>query len=209
MAPGNDPPADEGALIDRLQAGDPDAFRDAIARYSPQMLATARAIAGPANAEDIVQDAWVAVLTRIDGFEGRARLATWLHRIVTNRAISHLRAGKREVANHSNADDEDGEPDADWFDAHGRWAVTPAGWDLDTPEALLSASALQECIDKHLELMPENQRLVVTLRDMLQQDFETICNALELSASNARVLLHRGRLRLAKMVDGFQETGTC
>lgn len=206
MASGNAPPADEGALIDGLKAGDPDAFRAAIARHSPQMLATARAIAGGANAEDIVQDAWLAVLTRIEGFEGRSSLATWLNRIVTNRAISHLRASKREVENPAY---DGGEPDADWFDTKGRWALTPARWDVDTPDALLSAHALQECIDKHLELMPENQRLVVTLRDMLQQDFDTICNALELSASNARVLLHRGRLRLTRMVDGFQETGTC
>jgi len=57
--------------------------------------------------------------------------------------------------------------------------------------------------------MPDNQRQILMLRDTHEKSFDEICNALDLSASNVRVLLHRGRLKLMGMVDHFQETGTC
>jgi RNA polymerase sigma-70 factor, ECF subfamily len=197
---------DEAALVAGLRAGQREAFRYAVGRYSAQMLAAARAIVGPAQAEDIVQDAWLTVFRQIDGFEHRAALGTWLQRIVSNRAISHLRAHAREVSPPA-GDGED--PDADWFDGSGSWANPPKSWDIAKPDDLLTAADLQDCIDKHLQLMPGSQREVIVMRDMQDQGFDEICNTLAVSASNARVLLHRARLRLMKMVDHFQETGTC
>jgi RNA polymerase sigma-70 factor (ECF subfamily) len=195
----------ESQLVVALRAQQRDAFAYAVAQFSASMLATARAIAGSANAEDIVQDAWMTVFEQIDGFEGRASLKTWLQRIVTNRAISHLRSRKREVVLPiANAD-----ASADWFDESGTWAIPPPAWELDSPEAILSAQALQSCIDKVLEEMPDAQRAVLNLRDAQQRSFEEICNELDLSASNVRVLLHRGRTRLMKMVNRFEETGEC
>ena len=170
------------------------------------MLATARAIAGPANAEDIVQDAWLTVFERIDSFEGRSSFKTWLQRIVANRAISYLRSRSREVSQTGTEEDVSV---SDWFDATGSWASPPTGWHGDSPDALLAAEDLQDCIDKHLQEMPDNQRSVLVLRDMQQMEFAEICNELNLSASNARVLLHRGRMRLMKMVNYFEETGSC
>jgi RNA polymerase sigma-70 factor (ECF subfamily) len=197
----------EHVLVARLKTGDQEAFREAILRFSPQMLAIARSIAGPAQAEDIVQDSWLTVLSRIKRFEERAALATWLVRIVSNRAISHLRSRAREVS--PTQPNEERDPESAWFDESGRWATPPAVWSAGSPEELLSADELQGCIDKHLESMPDQQRLVLVMRDMQQLSFEDICNELGVSASNVRVLLHRGRLRLMNMVDGFQKTGTC
>lgn len=202
----SDGPPDDAALVARLKLGDRDAFRHAVMLYSPQMLATARSIVGSAYAEDMVQESWLAVLSKIHKFEGRAALRTWLVRIVTNRAISHLRSRSREASPPASGD---GGPEADWFDDAGRWAVPPTSWSTGSPEELLNADSLQECLDKHLQLMPDQQRSVLVLRDMHQRSYEDICNELALSASNVRVLLHRGRLRLMKMVNGFQETGTC
>lgn len=197
--------SDESALVERLKYGGRDAYREAILRYSPKMLAAARAIVGPADAEDVVQDTWITVLDKVGQFEGRAALGTWLLRIVSNRAISHLRAHAREVS----PSDRDDEPQSPWFDDSGRWRAPPTAWSAGSPEELLSADALQDCIDKHLQLMPEQQRLVVVMRDIQQQSYDEICNELRVSASNVRVLLHRGRLRLMTMVNGFQETGKC
>jgi RNA polymerase sigma-70 factor (ECF subfamily) len=196
----------ESQLVAALRAHQRDAFAVAVAQFSGSMLATARAIAGPANAEDIVQDAWLAVFEQIDRFEGRSALKTWLQRIVTNRAISHLRSRKREVTLPDNAG---ADATADWFDDTGTWSAPPPSWELDTPEAILSAEALQACIDKELEEMPNAQRDVLTLRDIQQLSFDEICNELGLSASNVRVLLHRGRTRLMKMLNRFEETGSC
>lgn len=197
---------DETSLIDGLRAGRSETFQLAVARYSGAMLATARAIAGPANAEDIVQDAWLTVFQRIGSFERRASFNTWLQRIVANRAISFLRSRSREVL--YNGDDEDSSASG-WFDAAGSWAAPPTRWHTDSPDALLSANDLQHCIEKHLQEMPDNQRSLLVLRDMQQMDFSEICNELSLSASNARVLLHRGRMRLMKMINHFEETGSC
>ncbi len=182
---------DETLVIEGLRSGQNEAFKLAVARYSGAMLATATAIAGPANAEDIVQDAWLTVFERIESFEQRASLNTWLQRIVVNRAISTLRSRSREVSQTS---DEEASV-SDWFDATGSWAATPTFWGRsghgDSPDALLAAEDLQDCIDKHLLDMPDNQRSVLALRDMQQMKFEEICNELSRSASNTRVLLHR------------------
>ena len=200
---------DETSVIEGLRSGQNEAFQLAVTRYSGTMLATARAIAGPANAEDIVQDAWLTVFERIESFEQRSSFNTWLLRIVVNRAISTLRSRSREVSQSS----EEEAPVSDWFDATGSWASTPTSWGRgshgDSPDALLAAEDLQDCIDKHLLDMPDNQRSVLVLRDMQQMQFEEICNELSLSASNARVLLHRARMRLMKMVNHFEETGSC
>jgi RNA polymerase sigma-70 factor, ECF subfamily len=201
-------PADSNdrALVDALQRGDRQAFRAAVIRFSPRMLATARAIVGPAHAEDVVQDAWLAAFRQIGSFEHRAALSTWLTRIVSNRAISHLRAHAREVTTPGHGN---GEASDDWFDPSGHWSNPLQAWYAEAPEDLLSAEALQECIDAHLLRMPEAQRQVIVMRDLQSHGFEEICRELGLSAANARVLLHRARLRLAKMVNHFQETGAC
>lgn len=198
--------SDEAALLARLRARDAAAFAQAVAIYGPRMLATARAICGPASAEDVVQDAWVTAFTRIDGFEGRARLGTWLQRIVVNGAITHLRARASRTASATGPSEE---PFHGRFDDRGHWSAAPTQWHLDTPDALLSAAALQDCIDKTLAAMPDAQRAVLQLRDVDEVSFEEICNELALSPSNARVLLHRARTRLMQMVERFQETGTC
>jgi len=199
--------ANDDDLVARLKRGDQDAFRQAIVRFSPRMLATARAIVGPTCAEDVVQDSWLAVLNKIQGFEERSALTTWLVRIVSNRAVSHLRSQSREV-NPSPAHDDEA-AGSDWFDESGRWSTPPPSWSEGSPEDLLSAEALHDCLDKHLHLMPDQQRLVLVMRDMEQQSYTDICNEMGLSASNVRVLLHRGRLRLMNMVNGFQKSGTC
>jgi len=197
---------DEAQLIAALRAGDRAAFEHAVRHYGGRMLATARAIAGPAVADDIVQEAWITVFERIHTFEQRASLNTWLQRIVANRAISVLRGQARM---NPPAEESDDVSVSDWFDDSGHWRHPRLEWSADSPEALLSAEALRDCIDEHLRAMPEAQRNVVVLRDMEERTFEDICNELGLSASNARVLLHRGRMRLMKMVDRFEETGTC
>ncbi|MEZ5560268.1 MAG: sigma-70 family RNA polymerase sigma factor [Pseudomonadales bacterium] len=200
------PECDERALIEGLISGDRGAYREAVRRFSPRLLATARSIAGPDQAEDVVQEVWLRVVEKIREFEGRATLLTWLQRITVNAAISQLRRQRREVS----APDTGGDPDhSDWFDERGHWLPEVMAGDLSSPEALLSAAALQDCIDKHLALLPPNQRSAVVLRDTEEYSLEEICNELQLSASNVRVQLHRGRMKLMQMILTFERTGTC
>ncbi|MFV2090176.1 MAG: sigma-70 family RNA polymerase sigma factor [Pseudomonadales bacterium] len=124
----------------------------------------------------------------------------------SNRAISHLRSHSREVSEVV-VDDESSM--SDWFDTAGSWIEPPTRWHADSPDALLEAEELQNCLDKHLRILPENQQRVLMLRDIQQLALDDICNELDISASNARVLLHRGRTRLMDMVNHFKETGSC
>lgn len=204
-----DPHSPEHALIDRLVARDPRAFRVAVETYGGAMLATARAMGAAANAEDVVQDAWLAALEALPTFERRSSLKTWLLRIVANKAISRLRATREFAAGTLTQETED-DTTTGWFDARGHWVKgAPAQWHDDTPEALLASHALQECLDTHLARMPEAQRSAVALRDMEGLAMDAVCEVLGVSEANARVLLHRGRLRLVKMVSHFEETGEC
>lgn len=200
----------EEVLVTLLKAGDAQAFRQAVVTYSPRMLATARRIVGNADAEDLVQESWLAAHKQIGGFEGRAQLGSWLCRIVSNRAISALRKRPREQSlNTTHKGETVSDPSSAWFDDTGHWIASPTLWDPGTPEQLVDEQELQRCLDHHLDKMPDNQRQVLMLRDIHGNNFTDICNATHLSASNVRVLLHRGRLKLMAMVDHFQETGTC
>ena len=95
------------------------------------------------------------------------------------------------------------------FDADGHWTQVPQLWDAQSPEALLEERDLLDCLRHTLERLPVNQRLVLELRDFHGEELDAICNMLEISASNVRVLLHRPRTRVFDVVDHYQETGEC
>lgn len=200
-------PETETALIAQLQRGDPDAYKHAVRKYSPGMLAVARFYLDSANAEDVVQDCWVSVIDAIQKFEGRSGLKTWLHRIVANRCKNQLRKTRREVA----ADfSENLEPDlAARFNAKGRWELPPKLQFHESADALMENGALGDCLDKHLSALPETQRSALMLYEAHQHKSDDVCNILDVSASNLRVLLHRARQRIFLMVETFQETGEC
>jgi RNA polymerase sigma-70 factor (ECF subfamily) len=73
----------------------------------------------------------------------------------------------------------------------------------------LQEEQLQACIEKTLLLLSPQQKAAFTLRDIEQQPLGEICNILDTSNSNIRVLLHRARLKLMQVVDRYRETGKC
>lgn len=197
----------EEALITGLQAGNEADFQQAVRLYTPGMLAVARFYLDHANAEEVVQDCWVSVIGAIQKFEGRSGLKTWLHRIVANRCKNKLRSNKKEVATDFS---ETLDPElADRFNASGRWAVPPKLQFHDSADALMENDALSDCLDKHLSFLPETQRSALMLYEAHQHKSEDVCNILDVSTSNLRVLLHRARQRIFLMVETFQETGEC
>lgn len=74
---------------------------------------------------------------------------------------------------------------------------------------LMENGALNDCLDKHLSALPEQQRSAVMLYEAHQHKAEVVCNILDISASNLRVLVHRARQKIYLMVEDFQETGEC
>ncbi|GAA0845557.1 RNA polymerase sigma factor [Marinobacter szutsaonensis] len=197
----------EERLITLLKAQDDQAFHEAVSTYTPGMLAVARFYLDPSTAEEVVQDCWVTVVDAIQKFEGRSGLKTWLHRIVANRCKNKLRAGKREVATDFS---EVLEPElAKRFNSARRWDVPPKLRFHESADTLMENGALSDCLDKHLSALPETQRSALMLYEAHQHQSEDVCNILDVSASNLRVLLHRARQKIFLMVETFQETGEC
>jgi RNA polymerase sigma-70 factor, ECF subfamily len=199
----------ESALIQRLLAAEQAAFNELVQTYHLPMKRIAAAIVGLGEAEEAVQDAWIAVIRHLPGFRGDASLKTWLFTIVGNEAKSRLRKTRREVSLDGIGDDGSLQLYSDRFDATGHWLPAPALWDHDSPEGLLSFEDFRRCLDKVLERLPDNQRAALALCDMDGLPLEDICNILGVSASNVRVLIHRARLKVHGMVEHYEETGTC
>jgi RNA polymerase sigma-70 factor (ECF subfamily) len=148
------------------------------------------------------------VVRNLDGFQQRSSLKTWLLTIVANAARSRLKQNRREVllddlpAPHGSVGDTR-------FAEDGHWAAGVPVWHEDSPEALLTEGELRECLEKTLLSLSDMQRSVVLLRERQGLELEEICNLLEISLSNVRVLLHRGRLKLFATLEHFEETGQC
>ena len=200
--------AADADLLARLRNGEEQAFRELVDTYQGAMRAVAYAIVGASGADEVVQDAWLAVVRHLDGFQERSSLKTWLLTITANTAKTRLRQVRREVslddlpAPHGSIDDSR-------FAADGHWSSAPLAWHEDSPEALLAEDELRECLEKTLLSLSEMQRSVLLLRERQGLELEEICNLLELSLSNVRVLLHRGRLKLFATLEHFEETGQC
>src|SRR5690348_10971272 len=198
------PVADDHALVERLRAGDEEAFMDLVERWSPSMLRVARMyVPTQAVAEDVVQEAWLGVLTGIERFEERSSLRTWVFSILVNRARTRGERERRTLpfASLARAESEGdfAAVDADRF-VHdgaqlGAWAAPPVRW-WEEPERALDSSEAVARIEQEIEKLPETQRLVITMRDVLGMSSEDVRSALDLSETNQRVLLHRARSKV-------------
>jgi RNA polymerase sigma-70 factor (ECF subfamily) len=205
---------DDDALLRALRAGDEDAFAELVDRHSPAMLRVALAyVPSRAVAEEAVQEAWLAALRGIDSFEGRSSLRTWLLRILTNLAMKGGGRERRSVpfAALAAADDPDGpsvDPDrflpADHDRWPGHWAIGPAAW--PTPEDGALSAELRGVVAAAIAELPEAQRTVIALRDVEGWGADEVCAALELSAGNQRVLLHRARTAVRAAIERYHGT---
>ena len=180
-------------------------------RHSSTMVRVALAyVPTRAAAEEVVQETWIAVMRGIDGFEGRASFKTWAFRILTNLA---MRAGARErrsVPFSALAEaEETGQPSVDpdrFLPADhplfpGHWTTMPARW--PTPEEGLLAGETREVIAATIAALPPAQRTVIALRDVEGWSSEEVSEALEISAGNQRVLLHRARSKVRNAIEAY------
>ena len=190
---------DDPSFLDRLRKGDADAYRLLIRRFHGSLVGVAAAIIGShAQAEEVVQDAWLAVYSGIGRFEGRSALATWLFSIVLNRA--RTRRG-REIRLVPLPEEYDPSADALRFHQDGHWIDAPRPWDDLNPERVVGGVQLWAHVQAAIERLPAGQKAVIILRDVEGQDAETACALLGLTPENQRVLLHRARMRVRDAID--------
>jgi RNA polymerase sigma-70 factor, ECF subfamily len=193
-------PMSDEVLVAGLRSRDEDVFARLLTDWSRSMLRLARSfVSTDASAEEVVQDTWVAVIQGVDRFEGRSSLRTWVYRILVNTAR------KRGVKEHRSVpwsslsptfDDRGPTVDPTAFrgpdDQYpGGWKAFPSAW-ASTESAVL-ASEIRTTVKAALDLLPERQRIVITLRDVLGHSSDEVCEMLEISTANQRVLLHRAR----------------
>lgn len=198
-------------FLNRLRQQDQAAFSLLVQKGHYRLMGFAGSIIGRELAEELMQDAWLAIWRGLPGFEGRASLLTWLYTIVRNECTARLKKERRMVM--VRAPVEDGAQLEDWmaerFHADGQWKDAPAQWAINSPEAMQEEQDLKDCLEHHLDRLQENQQAVFRLRELEQLRLEEVCNILDLSHSNVRVLLHRARLRLLQVINHYQTTGEC
>ena len=195
----------EGVLLERLRAGDRAAFATLVTRHGGALLRFATTFVKDRSlAEEVVQDAWVAALDDIDGFEGRASLRTWLFHIVANGARTRMARESRSVPFSAFAGPAEGDDPAvnpDRFDERGMWKDPPGPWSEENPERLAHGTETRAAIEQAIAALPEAQRAVITLRDIEGLETDEICNLLGVTVSNQRVLLHRARARVRRALE--------
>jgi RNA polymerase sigma-70 factor (ECF subfamily) len=191
-------------FLARLRAGDHAAYRQLVRHFHASFLALATSIIGSrAQAEEVVQDTWLAVFGGIGRFEGRSSLAAWLFSIVLNRARSRASREGRLVALPAL---DGGPPDEravprSAFQPDGHWIDPPALWETLDPERIVAGRQLWEHVQDAIALLPAAQRAVLILRDIEGCSSEDACRLLEISPENQRVLLHRARGRIRQAIE--------
>lgn len=200
-------PAADVDLVAALRRGEDAAFRGLVERYHAQLVRLARAfVPSQAVAEEVAQEAWVGVLKGLDRFEGRSSLKTWIFRILVNIAKTRGEREGRSVPFSAIETGPSVEPDRFLPASDPDW---PYHWDdlpnrfPELPEQQAVADEIRRVVDAAIDVLPENQRAVITLRDIQGWDSDEVCNALGIQQTNQRVLLHRARTKVRAALERY------
>lgn len=206
--------AEEADLIAALRARDESAFAALVDRHTPAMLRVAQGyVSSREVAEDVVQEAWIALLKGIDGFEGRSSLRNWLFTVLINiakkRGLRDRRDTEVQIAAYTGGTvsqerfcDRD-----DRWSGHWRDGEEPSPFP-ESPEGSVLGAELMAVTRRELDRLPERQRVVVTLRDVLDVDSAEVCRLLGITMANQRVLLHRGRAAIRQALEDYVRDAT-
>jgi RNA polymerase sigma-70 factor (ECF subfamily) len=206
-------PRDDAELVEALRAGDEAAFAALVDELTPALMRVALMhVSSRAVAEEVVGDTWLGVIKGIDRFEGRSALRTWIFQILLNTARTRGKREKRTLpfSSFRRRSEEGGdEPavDADRFQKHGEqrgaWARPPVEW--DGVDARIEADETRQALLEAIAALPPRQRDVIALRDIQGYSAAEACNALGLTETNQRVLLHRARSKVRAALEEHME----
>jgi RNA polymerase sigma-70 factor (ECF subfamily) len=204
---------EEQLLMQALHERDEAAFALLLDRYYSPLLRLARSyVRSRDEAEEVVQETWLAVLSGLGRFQGRSSLKTWIFRILVNRARTRAKreartlpfsslaqpagaaAGNREAFNPEWPFHSGSAAPLSW---HGQ------AWEPPDPEEALLANELNATIDTAIETLPPQQQEVITLRDLEGWTAREVCDLLEITEANQRVLLHRARKKVREALDAY------
>ena len=203
----------EESLIARLRSGDEQAFATLVDSLHSGLLALAKTFtSSPSLAQDIVQETWLAVIRGLRGFEYRSTLRTWIFSILVRRAKTlAVREARWVKGSIPQENPERDNPLFEWEPGRGRlglWDERPVPWGLEDPASVFQMRETLEVVENAVARLPEMQRQVVFLRDVEDVSSADVCNILNISETNQRVLLHRGRARVRRALDRYLRDGT-
>ena len=187
---------DETVLLDRLRAGDETAFEELVARHDGALRRVCRGIVrSDALVDDVVQETWLGVVRGLKSFEGRSSLRTWIFRILVNTARTRAARDARSLPFSALESEQVPAVEPAAFNAEGRWVSAPSRLEHD-PETRLLSRELREDLLRAVDRLSPDQRAVITLRDLVGLSAGEVCELLDLTDGNQRVLLHRARSRV-------------
>ena len=180
-------------LVDALRRGENRAYEAAIRQYGGRLLGTAtRLLGSPDEARDCVQETFLQVHRKIDTFEARAQLGTWLHRICVNACLMKLR--KRARHNETTIDELLPEFDANDCRIEPAWHIAPI-------EDLLEQAETRQLVHDSIAELPEDYRIALMLRDIEGYSTAETAKTLDITEGAVKTRLHRARAALKKQLE--------
>jgi RNA polymerase sigma-70 factor (ECF subfamily) len=187
----------ETMLVERLKRGEEDAFEELVRRHSARLIGLARRILGDEDlARDAVQDAFLNAFRALDGFNGDARLGSWLHRIVVNAALAKLRQRRRRPESFL-SDEFSGESHADSGDPKAPLAAGESEAADDSLARRQQSKLVRDCIAR----MTESHRTVLTLRYIEEYDTLQTARILGIAPNTVKTRLMRARDALRAYIE--------
>ena len=199
----------DAEMVSALIDGDQRLFAELVDSWSPAMLRVAQIhVSNRQSAEDVVQEAWMAALRGLTGFEGRGRLRSWVIGIVFNLARKQGSREQRDRADISIG----AAPTVDPERFQGPGERYPGGWrQFPTPWPGPEDSAVQmefiSQVSAAIMRLPDRQRAVIELRDLHGYNGEEVAQILDLTAGNQRILLHRARATVRRELESYFAKG--
>jgi RNA polymerase sigma-70 factor, ECF subfamily len=188
----------EKELLKQAKEGDLKAYNKLVQQHMNQVYATAlKMTRHKEDAEDVVQQTFVAVVKHLHSFRGESAFSTWILRIAINNTLKLLKKKKRRYHVSPNANDTE-----ESWDSISLENETPPTWNQN-PEDLLKNEEFKSRIHKSLEHLDPKHRPVFVLRDMEGLSTKEVAQALEISESNVKIRLMRARLVIRKFLNEF------
>jgi RNA polymerase sigma-70 factor (ECF subfamily) len=183
---------DEMACLEAMQRGDAGCLGPFFEAWADRLYGLAlRLLRDPAAAEDVVQESFLKLMANAEKLEGRARLATWLYRVVYNACIDRLREQKRLVPVPEDGDEQ---------------AVPMPSLLVDfslSPEEMLRDAQTREALEEAIAALAPTLRAAFLLRDVEGLTTAEAAEATGVSEANLKVRLHRARLALRERLSAF------
>ncbi|MGC8926392.1 MAG: RNA polymerase sigma factor [Myxococcota bacterium] len=188
----------DNELVTLIRDKDYAAFEEIVERYSPKAMRLALKITkNREDAQDVLQDTFVSIYKNIESFRGDSALSSWIYRICTNFALMKLRGKK--VENQSDSMDENPNMDIERLAEHSH---SENDWS-ERADRLLLKKELREKIDKAIDMLPDEYRIVFIMKDVDGMSNEEISKELNLSIPAVKSRLHRARLFLRREISKY------